>query len=107
MPSSPNEPWPSKRSFHTACTLVDPNHTSYRKDERKRMASKQSRLFDWLPCQPPDLSPPEDDDLVCEDPKIFTLWGMDNNSDPVQDAWSFNVNSLTWKKVIFSFYFGS
>ena len=25
LPTSPDEQWPSKRSFHTTCTLIDPD----------------------------------------------------------------------------------
>lgn len=94
-PLSPEDPWPTKRSFHTACALVDPGCVI---PKREKKASERQRRFEWLPCEPPDLSP-SSGQVYRVDPKLLVLWGMDNNADPIHDAWEFNVNTLTWKQV--------
>ena len=52
---------------------------------------------EWLPCAPPDLTPTSEG--CCHEPRMFVLWGMNNDADPIPDAWVFNVNSLTWNEV--------
>ena len=84
--------WPSKRSFHAATSLVDPNYIF----SPNNLPSTLGVKFAWLPCPVPDLSNP---DGLFIDPKLLVLWGMDNNGDPVDDAWVLNVNNCTWEKV--------
>lgn len=94
MLPGPDQLWPSKRSFHTACTLVDPNAGSAKQD------SSVSSHFEWLPCSPPDFSAPiVGGDFHCVDPKLLVMWGCDNDSEPIQSSWVLNVNSLSWNKV--------
>lgn len=107
LPVSPEEPWPVKRSFHAACALVDPACISPRESQQASPTLPPwhpefaGPNLDWLPCPPPTLSPPEKVEEECRylEPRLFVLWGMDNNADPISDAWIFNVNSLTWKQV--------
>ena len=51
----------------------------------------------WLPCAAPDLSPFQS--LHTVEPKLFVLWGMDQNGDPISDAWELNINRMEWKVV--------
>ncbi len=90
MPSSPEEQWPDGRSFHTACSLVDPFSITLQQ-------SLCTKVFNWLPCTTPDLAPCEP--TVSVDPKLIVLWGMDNDADPINDSWELNVNTLTWKQI--------
>jgi len=30
---------------------------------------------------------------------MFVLWGMNNDADPISDAWVFDIKTLTWKEV--------
>lgn len=53
--------------------------------------------MDWLPCVPPDLTPPPEE--CHQEPRMFVLWGMNNDADPLSDAWILNITSLTWKEV--------
>ena len=92
LPSRPEEPWPIGRSFHTACSLVDPATVASPECERC-----PSERHEWLQCPPPDLSPSEN--CWHGDPKMLVLWGMDNNADPISDAWELNVRTLSWKQV--------
>ena len=32
-------------------------------------------------------------------PQVFVLWGMDENGDPISDAWILDVDSVSWKEV--------
>ena len=106
MPSRPDEPWPVKRSFHTACSLVDPDLVCSKHIPTVTCGGCQSTppqsTFEWLPFPIPDLSHPDEEvegkRLYC-DPKLLVTMGMDNNADPVIDAWVLNVNLLTWEKV--------
>lgn len=98
LPSGPNAPWPQRRSFHSACSIVDPNcaHFSYTPCKPSPLQRKHS----WLPCLEPDLSCGDvSSERLCVDPKLLVLWGMDNAGNPVDDVWILNVNTLTWKKV--------
>lgn len=101
LPSGPDYPWPPKRSFHAACPLVDPNCSHFSHTSPDPPSSE--RKHPWLPCRAPDLSSGRDTAVggsgTRVDPHLIVLWGMDNNSDPINDAWILNVNSLTWKKV--------
>ena len=128
MQSRPEEPWPCKRSFHAACSLVDPKHicvctrispsVTYDGDvirggrrsplapstyEEIRLANPdpdQETILQWLHF--PDLSHPNEGEgmMIRCDPKVLVMMGMDNNADPVSDAWVLNVNTLTWEKVV-------
>ena len=31
--------------------------------------------------------------------KLFLLWGMDNNGDPINDAWVLDVHTKAWSQV--------
>ena len=53
--------------------------------------------MEWLPCDPPDLTPPPEE--CHQEPRMFVLWGMNNDADPLSDAWILNISSLTWKEV--------
>lgn len=107
LPSGPDCPWPPKRSFHAACPLVDPNCSHFSHTSPDPPSSE--RKHPWLPCLAPDLSSGGDHVGGCGDhvggcggdvdPKLLVLWGMDNDGDPINDAWILNVNTLTWKKV--------
>ena len=101
LPGGPAAPWPSRRSFHAACSLVDPNCCQVRHSATvKPPSSVLERKHSWLPFLAPDLSMSVKSlDEACVDPKLLVLWGMDNNGDPVNDVWILNVNTLTWKKV--------
>ena len=107
LQSRPEEPWPSKRSFHTACALVDPDLVCSRTGPTLTCGGCQSTsppdIEEWLPYPVPDLSHPDSDDGTskrwCGDPKVLVMLGMDNEADPIVDAWIFNVNTLTWEQV--------
>ena len=92
----PAGPWPQKRSFHSACSLPDPNFLSNSHHRHHPCSARKSHP--WLPCFTPDLSVAEDRRLGL-DPKLLVLWGMDNDAEPVNDAWILNVTTLTWEKV--------
>lgn len=56
--------------------------------------------FQWLPCEPPNLSNVNEDiSRNIEGQQILLLWGMDNKGDPINDSWILNVNTMTWKQV--------
>ena len=87
--------WPQKRSFHSACSLVDPNLLSSSSHQHHPEAAKKPHT--WLPCLTPDLSVVEE--MVGLDPKLLVLWGMDNHGDPVNNSWILNVATLAWEQV--------
>ena len=89
LPSSPDSPWPSKRSFHSACSLVDPDCLPYHTTSPPTSAEKDLL---GLPYKTPDL-------MEGVDPKLVVLWGWDNDCNPVKDCWVLNVNTLSWRKV--------
>ena len=89
IPTSPTDLWPIGRSFHTACSLVDPDYVGTELSTGRRHV--------WLPCAAPDLSPFQS--LHTVEPKLFVLWGMDQNGDPISDAWELNINRMEWKVV--------
>lgn len=60
-------------------------------------ANTGSGRLEWLPCAPPDLSPTSEG--CCLEPRMFVLWGMNNDADPISDAWVFDIKTLTWKEV--------
>ena len=104
LPNSPHSPWPGKCSFHSACPLVDPNslpHKTTPTDHTPFSGTEAGRRHPWLPCATPDLSGGQED-MKEVDPKLLVLWGMDNDGEPVGDVWMLNVNSLTWKKVLYA-----
>ena len=90
LPSRPDEAWPVGRSFHTACSLLDPTIVA-------PPHAPSGNAHTWLPCHAPDLSPSEPTLDVY--PKVLVLWGMDNNADAISDAWILDVSSLTWSLV--------
>jgi len=112
----PSGPWPAKRSFHTACALVDPNtipchhlhqHTPPAEPPTASGVHPKQVHPSWLPSSsPPDLCGAGEDEekgvgrgAVVVDPKLVVLWGMDNEGDPVPDCWVLNVTTLMWEKV--------
>ena len=98
LQSSPNEPWPSARSFHTMCSLTEPSLVSPLSNRASRCHTPGhvSRI-DWLPCAPPDLSPSHPLPLLHS--RLLLLWGMDNSGDPVADCWMLELDPIMWKKV--------
>ena len=106
LPSRPEDPWPPKRSFHTACTLVDPDLVCSKLSPNITCGGCQSTpppsSFEWLPFPVPDLSHPDEEKEGKRwygDPKVMVMLGMDNKADPIVDAWVLNVNTLTWEQV--------
>lgn len=55
--------------------------------------------FDWLPCDPPELGLPLPSSNIKEQ-RLLVLWGMDQNAEPIGDAWILQLSSFTWEKVI-------
>ncbi len=109
MQSRPEEPWPPKRSFHTACSLVDPDLVCSRGSPTwfsvcgGCQSTAPPDIEEWLPYPVPDLSHPVNDKDVkmrwCGDPKVMVMLGMNNDADPIIDAWVLNVNTLIWEQV--------
>ena len=103
LQSRPEEPWPSKRSFHTACALVDPDLVCSRTSPTLTCGGCQSTtppdIEEWLPYPVPDLSHSDNDKRWCGDPKVMVMLGTDNDGEPITDAWILNVNTLTWEQV--------
>ncbi len=107
LPVRPEEPWPLKRSFHAACALTDPAYLCPRRHDLSSAALPPWHPkftgpdLGWLPCPPPLLSPPEDVEEGRHrlEPKLFVLWGMNNDADPINDAWIFYVSTLAWEAV--------
>lgn len=93
LPSSPAEPWPSARSFHTTCSLTE--HSLIRSSSHHLSRSKTR--FNWLPCAPPDLLPSCSSSTLR--PRLLIMWGMDNNGDPVPDCWILELDPITWRRV--------
>ena len=93
LKSSPDEPWPSDRSFHTMCSLVEPSFVPSLPSSNYSIKKR----FDWLPCAPPDFQP------YCAvtslRPRLLALWGMDNQGEPVADCWILELDPISWKKV--------
>ena len=90
LPWTPNELWPIGRSFHVACSLLDPTVVT-------PPHTPSGNAHAWLPCPTPDLLPSEP--TLNVDPKVLVLWGMDSDGIAVSDIWKLNVNSLTWNPV--------
>ena len=106
LQSRPEEPWPSKRSFHTACSLVDPDLVCSQTSPNLKCGGCQSTsppgIKEWLPYPVPDLSHPDHEGTCkkwCGDPKLMVMLGMDNDAEPTVDAWILNVNTLSWEQV--------
>ena len=100
LKSSPNEPWPSERSFHTICSLVETSCVSTVPHQTLSSAflpTPTPLRLDWLPCTPPDLS--SSCTLSPLRPCLLLLWGMDNQGNPVSDCWTLELDPITWKKV--------
>lgn len=96
LKSSPDEPWPSNRSFHTMCSLVEPSFVSSAPTSTSPLSFAPKR-FDWLPCIPPDLRPSYSVPLLR--PRLLALWGMDNDGEPVSDCWILELDPVSWVKV--------
>ena len=100
LKSSPDEPWPSDRSFHTMCSLMDTSHVPPVSSTTATTHASPfpAQKFDWLPCLPPDLSP------ACNFPSLrpclLLLWGMDNGGQPVADCWTLQLDPISWKRVV-------
>ena len=94
LKSSPIEPWPSERSFHSMCSLVETPYVSTVAHQ-----TSTSQRIDWLPCTPPDLSPSSASSPLRLRPRLLLLWGMDNEGDPVPDCWILELDPITWKRV--------
>ena len=96
LPTSPDEPWPSKRSFHTACTLIDPDLISTNTDTNKSnnyWSNKGTCFTDF-----------KGHFLLRQN--LLLLWGNDNNGDMVKDCWILEIEAKQgnapkwkWKKV--------
>ena len=103
LPSRPQELWPPKRSFHTACALVDPDLVCSRNCPNVTCGGCQptppASNFTWLPHPVPDLTHHDASSRCFADPKVLVMLGMDNEADPVVDAWILNVNTLMWEEV--------
>lgn len=104
LQSSPAEPWPSARSFHTTCSLTEhslisrvSHPTSHPTSSHKSHSSYSATRFHWLPCSPPDLLPIHLSSSLR--PRLLLLWGMDNTGDPVPDCWILELDPITWKRV--------
>ena len=37
--------------------------------------------------------------LADQEPKLLVLWGMDQDAEPINDAWILDVVSMKWEKV--------
>ena len=100
LPTSPDEPWPSKRSFHTACTLIDPDLISTNTDTNKSnnyWSNKGTDSFTGF----------KGHFLLRQN--LLLLWGNDNNGDVVKDCWILEIEAKQgnapkwkWKKVYIS-----
>lgn len=101
LKSSPTEPWPSERSFHTMCSLVETSFVSsvfsHQRSSSAPLPTSAPRRIDWLPCTPPNLSSSCTSSTLR--PRLLLLWGMDNEGDPVPDCWTLELDPITWKKV--------
>ena len=105
LPASPEEPWPSSRSFHATSSLVDASlvttvsqrYTSHRSGSPPPPPSSAARRLDWLPCPPPDLLP--SDRSLSLRPRLIVLWGMDNEGEPVPDCWMLQLDPVAWSRV--------
>ena len=96
LPTSPDEPWPSKRSFHTTCTLIDPDLISTNADTHKSnnyWSNKGMCFTDF-----------KGHFLLRQN--LLLLWGNDNNGDVVKDCWILEIEAKQgnapkwkWKKV--------
>lgn len=95
LQSSPAEPWPSARSFHTTCSLT--KHSLITKSPSSDVTRRGMNRFDWLPCAPPDLLPSSSSSPLRS--RLLVLWGMDNVGDPVPDCWLLELDPITWKKI--------
>lgn len=92
LPSAtPQEPWPTPRSFHATCSLVDPMCIP-----ALSSLSKPHGQFDWL-LDPQELYPSHP--VPSLSPKLLVLWGMDNDDNVVSDCWILHLDPISWKRV--------
>ena len=96
LPTSPDEPWPSKRSFHTTCTLIDPDLISTNTDTNKSNIGQIKALTCFTDFKGHFLLKQN----------LLLLWGNDNNGDVVKDCWILEIEAKQgnapkwkWKKV--------
>ena len=40
-----------------------------------------------------------DNILSLQEPKLLVFWGMDRETEPINDAWILNVDTMKWEKV--------
>ena len=96
--TSPNEPWPTSRSFHTACSLNEPSLISTVSCSVSDCSSFYHKTrFDWLPCASPDLLPSHPSPVLR--PRLLILWGMDIAGDPVPDCWILELDPIMWRRI--------
>lgn len=96
--ASPDEPWPSARSFHTMCSLVEPSLISEAVHSTVTSCTVcLTKRFDWLPCPPPHILPCHLFSLLR--PRLLLLWGMDNGGNPVPDCWMLELDPIAWRQV--------
>ena len=118
-PTNPEEPWPTKRSFHTASCLFDPDIVISYEDQickRERDGSDNNENYNfvslyvavakelhWLPDHVPDLSGKSTvvTNKLLKEQQLLVLWGNDNDGDPVKDSWILHIagSNLKWEKV--------
>ena len=55
--------------------------------------------FNWLPCQPPDLTAHSKTMNIIKEQQLLLLWGMSVDGNPCDDSWVLHTNTMTWEKV--------
>lgn len=81
--SSPEEPWPQKRSLQTAVCLVDPQYVkplSHLQDKENK-----ENLYEIHP--------------ALSRQQVLIIWGQDVESDQITDTWILYTDTMKWKEV--------
>lgn len=94
LPNHPDQPWPSKRSLHTICCLYDPDCVPVNGSQEDYIPTQ----FNWLPCQPPDLTAHSKTMNIIKEQQLLLLWGMSIDGNPCDDSWVLHTNTMTWEK---------
>lgn len=81
MQPSPDKPWPSPRSLHTAVSLLDPFYV-----------------------QPPSLtssieSNTDTSDALFTKQNLLVLWGQDTDGEQLSHAWLLDTETMSWKNL--------
>ena len=75
LQSSPQEPWPSPRSLHTAVCLLDPLHVQ-------------------LPSLDSDMDTVMGPSFTKQ--RLLVIWGQDTSGDQITESWILDTDTMTW-----------